>query len=201
MRKLNYIEKICIIVLLIFSLFQVLGCSSIPPIEDIISKQDDGNTLLFIYSSYCAAIVLTDKDDIERAKNSNLSNWNTVNSLFFEVGHLDPIIIRESDSGLSVAVFSLPNNIEEVMILGFKTTLRRSGNDLDVSYIWTNPPDYIVIDHSNNGQGYIVRWNGRTTIDISQLSYNQSLNNYSRVQTYGSPREGKRIQPGFISRR
>jgi hypothetical protein len=88
------------------------------------------------------------------------------------------------------------------MVLGFKTIIRKTGNDINASYIWTNPPEFVAINHNgNNNQGYIVRWNGRTTVDINQLSNNEALNYYSRAETYGSPREGKKVQPGFIPRR
>jgi len=199
-RNVFLIVLVCFIGLFLFG-----SCaSSAPPKKEKLRTQHiEGNKLLYVFTFACAAFILTDPDDIEKVKESGLQNYRTVESLFISEGNLGPIIVREGGFDgfkYSVAVFSLPKDIENVMIVGFKTILRSSGNSYNVSYLWTQEPWIVTIDHNGlYDQAYMLQWNGRTTINMNNVSPSQIDQLYSSAVTYGSP-HGKKVQPGFISR-
>jgi len=187
---------VCFLSLILFS-----NCSSAPPpLNKLLTKHTYGsNKLLYVFTLGCAALILTDPNDIEKVLETGLENYGNVESLFFNEGNLGPIIVRES-GGIknSVAVFSIPKDIAEVMVVGFKT-IWSSG----VNYLWTQEPWKIIIDHDdlvNQTLAYSVRWNGRTTLTMDVLLPSEIDQIYSRAATYGMP-WGNKVQPGFIPRR
>jgi hypothetical protein len=185
-------------------LFGNCASNAPPKQEKLYTKHIEGNKLLYVFTFACAAFILTDPDDIEKVKERGLQNYRTVESLFINEGNLGPIIVREGGSDgfkYSVAVFSLPKDIENVMVVGFKTIIRRSGNSYDVSYLWTQEPWIIPVNHSGlYDQAYVLEWNGIATINMNDLSPSRIDQIYSSAVTYGSP-HGNKIQPGFIPRR
>ena len=176
-----------------------------PKIDNIYSQHIEGNKLLYVFTFGCAALILTDPDDIRIVEDGGLlQNYSRVETLFFNKGNLGPIIIREGGrygEGSSVAVFSIPKNIEKVLVVGFKTRIQRSGDSYNVNYLWTKDPWIIPIFHDySDPQGYQIVWNGITTLTISEELLPDRINElYLRSVTYGSP-YGKKVQPGFIKK-
>jgi len=199
-RNVFFVVLVCFI-----GLFSFGSCASAAPPkkEKLYTKHVAGNKLLYVFTFACAAFILTDPDDIEKVKEKGLEKYSSVESLFISEGNLGPVIVREGGFDgfkYSVAVFSLPKDIENVMVVGFKTIIRRSGDSLDVSYLWTQEPWIIPVNHNGlYDQACVVEWNGRTTLNMNDLSPSLIDQRYASAVTYGSP-WGKKVQPGFIPR-